>query len=134
MKDTLEISSASERVGAGTERARDILESVAARAQEVVDAIDVEPENLREGLERAVASVAARDVDCTREIQAAEDRMRLKTALVTGVVASALSALVLLAAREIARRAEARRARALAEQPRSAAQVREVATDHRAGE
>lgn len=116
MKDSLEVLATSKRIDAGRDRAKEVVGAAGSRAQEAldtiddaIDTIDIEPDAVRARLGRALAGVVSREVDCTREIEAAEDRMRLKTAVVTGIVACLLSAAVFLAAREIARRAEARR-------------------------
>lgn len=101
---------AGELLESGTERTKDLLDAARQRAHEAFESADVEPARLGASMGRAVAQASGREVDCTQEIEAAEDRFRLKAAIVTGIVAFILSSLVFLVAREVVRRAERRRA------------------------
>ncbi|MEX1296837.1 MAG: hypothetical protein AB1Z67_11760 [Candidatus Limnocylindrales bacterium] len=100
--------SAGELIGSGAERAKDVLDLLAERTQDAIDTADIDPGAIRAGAARALMGASGREAQCEPAIEAAGDRLRLKTAIVTSVVAFALSALVFLAAREIARRGRER--------------------------
>ena len=107
-RDPSVLDSAGEIIEAGAERARDALGTFAERTQDAIDAAEIDPNAVRAGAARALAAATDREVQCEPAIEAAEDRLRLKTALIAGVVAFVLSALVLLAARKIALRSRER--------------------------
>lgn len=94
------LESASDVVQEGFERARGAIDTVAARAGEAVETVDVD----------SVASVgrdfigSLREPDCRVPIQAARDDERLKSAAIAGVVIFITSLIVLLLAREVAKR------------------------------
>lgn len=100
------LGDARERIDSSTERAGDILGLIAERAQDAIETAGVEPHALRAGAARAVAGAPEREFQCQPEVQAAADRLRLKVAIITGLVAFGLSLVVLLAARAVARRAQ----------------------------
>ena len=103
------VAAGAELVDSGIGRARDVLDTIAERASDALDSTEIDPATLRAGASRILpAGWTDRTDDCTREIEATEDRLRLKTAIVTAIVAFVLSAVVFLTAREIARRAQRR--------------------------
>lgn len=108
-RDPSVLESAGELMETGAARAMSVLDAVAARAQEALESADFDPQAMRAEARRAVASQFADDAACADRVEMAEDRMRLRTGLVAAIVLFALAALVLLTAREIARRAERRR-------------------------
>lgn len=104
------VATGREFVESGAGRARDVLDTIAERAADVLESTEIEPAALRADAMRVLpVGWSDRAVDCTREVEAAEDRLRLKSAVVTALVTFALSAVVFIAAREMARRAQLRR-------------------------
>jgi hypothetical protein len=96
------LESASDVVQEGLERARGAIDTVAERASEAVDTVDVD--SVRSMSREFIGNLQAREPDCTARIQAARDEERLKSAAIAGVVIFIASLIVLLLAREVARR------------------------------
>lgn len=101
--------SASDAMQDGLERARGVIDTVADRAStvadrasEAVDTVDVESvKSIGRGL---MGSLQARDPECTAPVEAARDDERLKSAAIAGAVIFIISLIVLLLAREVAKR------------------------------
>ena len=103
------LESTGELVDAGAERTRELIGALAGRAQEVAHSADYEARAARANMQRLIGQFAGDDIRCASRMQAAEDRMRLRSALIAGVVVFVITALAFVIAREIANRRAARR-------------------------
>ena len=103
------LESTGELVDAGAERTRELIGILAGRAQELADSADFEARTARATMQRLIGQFAGDDIRCASRVQAAEDRMRLRSALIAGVVVFAITTLAFVVAREIATRRAARR-------------------------
>jgi len=97
-----------ELVDAGAERTRELIGMLAGRAQEVADSADFDARTARATMQRLIGQFAGDDIRCASRVQAAEDRMRLRSALIAGVVVFVITTLAFVIAREIANRRAAR--------------------------
>jgi hypothetical protein len=96
------LESASDVVQEGFERARGAIDTVAERAGEAVETIDVE--SVTSMGRDFIASLPTREPDRRMPIQAARDDERLKSAAIAGVVIFITSLIVFVLAREVAKR------------------------------
>ena len=105
------LESTGELVDAGAERTRELIGMLAGRAQEVADSADFEARAARATLQRLIGQFAGDDLRCASRVQGAEDRMRLRSALIAGIVVFVITTLAFVVAREIATRRATRRRR-----------------------
>jgi hypothetical protein len=113
------LESASDVVQEGFERARGAIDTAAERASEAVDSVDVD--SVRSRGRDFIENLQVREPDCTARIQAARDEERLRSAVIAGAVIFIVSLIVLLLAREVARRrAMQRRPQPALDHPRPA--------------
>lgn len=104
------LGAASDVIDSGTERARELADVVAERAQVAIREAELDPATLETAIRRAVQARWC-DVDCVALVERARDRERLKAAAFAGLVLFLSSAVVLLIAREIAARRRLERSR-----------------------
>lgn len=122
------LGSASDAVGVGLERARGVIDTVAERAGEAVDGIDIDA--VKVAGREAIANLQVREPDCSTRVEAARDDERLKSAVIAGVVIFTASLIAFVLAREVARRrAEATERRAAQRRSQRALDRHESADD-----
>lgn len=111
----------SKRVDEGAARAKSVVDAIAGRASDIVEGMDLDAAAVGANVRGAVAELRTGECQCPRQVEAAADRERLKSAAIAGIVIFVASAAVLLIARRIVARRSEQQRRLRAEQERPVA-------------